>query len=319
MQEPLVSICCLTYNHEKYIDQCLAGFVLQKTTFSIEILIHEDASTDNTASIIKEYEAKYPLLFRCVYQTVNQFAIQNTLVNILFPMAKGKYIALCEGDDYWTDPYKLQKQVNALEESEDYFFCFSSVVMLNNNVKNIVRPDSPKFLYSIEDFILNQQILGVATYVFRNIMDKSLWNNKLICGDKFFTFYFASIGKAIYIDTPTAVYRDHGGGVHSKLSDSEKVNTVIHDFKIIDKELKYKYHLVFKQSLKLSVKYIYNTLQMHISTGQYSKARRDIIIWLKIEPFYKIIFKIRFKEQVKIMLGTAYYMKLFECYKFYKK
>ena len=104
-----VSICCVTYNHENFLRQCLDGFVMQKTNFQFEILVHEDASTDGTEEIVKLYEEKYPNLFRCVYQSENQFLKQNTLVNILFKMAKGKYIALCEGDDYWTDPYKLQK------------------------------------------------------------------------------------------------------------------------------------------------------------------------------------------------------------------
>lgn len=124
---PKVSICCLTYNHEKYLKQCLDGFVNQKTSFDYEILVHEDASTDNTASILKEYEIKYPKLFKCIYQKENQFSKQNTLVNILFEMAQGDYLALCEGDDFWTDPYKLQKQVDFLESNRSYNFSGHSV------------------------------------------------------------------------------------------------------------------------------------------------------------------------------------------------
>src|SRR5437879_148231 len=107
-----VSICCVTYNHERFLAECLEGFVKQQTTFGFEILVHEDASTDNTVGIINDYEARYPHLFRCVIQKENQFYKQNTLINILFPMAKGKYIALCEGDDYWRDPLKLQRQID---------------------------------------------------------------------------------------------------------------------------------------------------------------------------------------------------------------
>ena len=114
MEIPLVSICCVTYNHENYLRQCLEGFMMQKTNFFYEILVHEDASKDNTAKILREFEAHYPDRFRCVFQTENQFYKQNVLINILFKMARGKYIALCEGDDYWTDPYKLQKQVDFL-------------------------------------------------------------------------------------------------------------------------------------------------------------------------------------------------------------
>jgi glycosyltransferase involved in cell wall biosynthesis len=97
MQNPIVSVCCITYNHEKFISQALDGFLMQKTDFNFEVIIHDDASTDNTAMILKEYEENYSNLFRCVYQTENQFKKQNTLTKILFPMTKGKYIALCEG------------------------------------------------------------------------------------------------------------------------------------------------------------------------------------------------------------------------------
>ena len=136
MQKTLVSICCVTYNHENFIRQCLDGFVIQKTNFVFEILVHEDASTDKTALILKQYETNYPQLFRCVYQSVNQFAIQNTLVNILFPMAKGKYIAICEGDDYWTDPYKLQKQVDFLEANPEFSICTHNVIVSERGKKD---------------------------------------------------------------------------------------------------------------------------------------------------------------------------------------
>lgn len=110
----LVSISCITYNHEPYIRECLDGFIMQKTDFAFEVLIHDDASTDKTADIIREYEAKFPNLIKPIYQTENQFSKKVGSINAKFnyPRAKGKYIALCEGDDYWTDPLKLQKQVD---------------------------------------------------------------------------------------------------------------------------------------------------------------------------------------------------------------
>ena len=119
---PLVSILCDTFNHEKYISQALDGFIMQQTSFPFEIIVHDDASTDNTAQIIREYELKYPDLFVPIYQTENQFSKPevNIWTDITFPKARGKYIALCEGDDYWTDPLKLQKQVDFLEENPEY-------------------------------------------------------------------------------------------------------------------------------------------------------------------------------------------------------
>jgi glycosyltransferase involved in cell wall biosynthesis len=127
----LVSICCVTYNQKKYITECLNGFINQKTNFNYEILVHDDASTDGTSDIVKKYEKYHPKLFRNVYQKQNQFLIQNTLTNILFPMAKGKYIALCEGDDYWTDPLKLQKQVDFLDQNSKCSYVFTKRKILN--------------------------------------------------------------------------------------------------------------------------------------------------------------------------------------------
>ena len=114
--EIMVSIICNAYNHEPYIRDALEGFVMQKTDFVFEILIHDDASTDKTADIIREYEAKYPDLIKPIYQTENQYSKGIGAPSIFqHPRVKGKYIALCEGDDYWTDPLKLQKQYDAME------------------------------------------------------------------------------------------------------------------------------------------------------------------------------------------------------------
>jgi glycosyltransferase involved in cell wall biosynthesis len=119
--KPVVSICCITYNHEKYIEDALEGFLIQKTDFPFEILINDDASTDSTADIIREYEAQYPNLIKPIYQTENQYS-QGKKPNqeFNFPRAIGKYIALCEGDDYWQNSLKLEKQVDFLEKNKDY-------------------------------------------------------------------------------------------------------------------------------------------------------------------------------------------------------
>jgi len=121
----LVSICCLTFNHQNYIRQCLDGFMVQQTNFKFEVLIHDDASTDNTATIVREYEHKYPAIIKPIYQTENQYSNGiKPSIKFQFPRVKGKYIAMCEGDDYWTDPLKLQKQVDFMESHPNLSFCF---------------------------------------------------------------------------------------------------------------------------------------------------------------------------------------------------
>ena len=122
-KEIIVSICCATYNHQKYIRDAIEGFLMQKTTFPFEILIHDDASTDGTADIIREYEAKYPDIIKPIYQRENQYSKGIKISQVYqFPRAQGKYIALCEGDDYWIDPHKLQKQVDYLERNPHVSF-----------------------------------------------------------------------------------------------------------------------------------------------------------------------------------------------------
>lgn len=116
----MVSIICTVYNHEKYLRQTLEGFVTQETSFEYELLIHDDASTDNSAAIIKEYERKYPHIVKPIYQTVNQYSQGRRISKLLISQAQGKYIAFCEGDDYWTDSKKLDKQITILEAHPEY-------------------------------------------------------------------------------------------------------------------------------------------------------------------------------------------------------
>lgn len=127
----MVSVVCDVYNHEPYLRQCLDGFVIQKTNFKIEVLVHDDASTDKSAEIIMEYTNKYPDIFKPILQQENQYSrgvgIWKTYQ---FPRVAGKYVAICEGDDYWTDPLKLQKQVDYLETHPNFSMCFHRVECL---------------------------------------------------------------------------------------------------------------------------------------------------------------------------------------------
>ena len=136
MMKPLVSICCITYNHEHYIKDALDGFVMQKTDFPFEIVISDDCSKDGTRKVIDEYKAKYPNLMRDISPEQNMGAMRNFWY--VQRNAQGKYVAICEGDDFWIDPYKLQKQVDFLEANNDFSMCFHGAIIKNETDTEVI-------------------------------------------------------------------------------------------------------------------------------------------------------------------------------------
>ena len=119
-----VSVICITYNHEKYIEQALRGFISQKTDFAYEVIVHDDVSTDGTINIIKKYQNEYPELIIPIFEEENQYSKGVSITrDIVLPLARGKYVAFCEGDDYWTDPHKLQKQYDYMESHSECGLC----------------------------------------------------------------------------------------------------------------------------------------------------------------------------------------------------
>lgn len=228
-KEALVSICCLAYNHGNFIKQCLDGFLMQQTNFKFEVLIHDDASTDNTAKIIKGYEKKYSGIFKPIYQSENQYSKGvKPIFKFLFPRAKGKYIALCEGDDYWTDPLKLQKQVDFLEANEEYSLCFTSKSNIDSEgvFINEARYGHQKS-WGANDVLDGGFIAPIQTIVSKNLSQEFIeFCNKLpnrTGGDRLYTYFYGLKGKLKYIDDNTANYRVHSGGVWSGLDERQKL------------------------------------------------------------------------------------------------
>lgn len=216
-EEILVSIICITYNHEKFIKDALESFLMQKVDFNYEILIHDDASTDNTAKIIREYERKYPDLVKVIYQKENQYSKGKPVISNLYKIAKGKYFAFCEGDDYWIDKNKLQKQVNFLEKNKEYSATYHNVLIVNENGKEI---NDGRETFPIRE---EQDIQGVpedfsffpgqgATIVSRNFYQKLLKKNIDIDvyktnGDMKLPIIFLSMGKIKIFEDIMAIYR----------------------------------------------------------------------------------------------------------------
>lgn len=162
----VVSVICNTYNHEPYIRQCLDGFVMQKTDFSFEVLIHDDASTDKTADIIREYEAQYPDIIKPIYQAENQYSKKTGIMKTFqYPRVKGKYIALCEGDDYWIDPLKLQKQVDFMEANPKCSLCHTDFIIQNDIINESTEYIHPLYndKFKIISDIINGNVYRIQT------------------------------------------------------------------------------------------------------------------------------------------------------------
>jgi len=212
-EDIMVSISCITYNHEKYISDAIEGFLMQKTNFKYEILIHDDASTDDTANIIREYEKKFPDLIKPIYQKENQWSkgvrrIEN-IYNI--PRAKGKYIAFCEGDDFWIDPYKLQKQVDFLEAHEDFTMSIHAAKRVTPDGKflnSYLGPyKSGDQVFDIKD--IGKYFFATASKVVRKDVIEVLPNWAYIgeAGDFPMELIIFSKGKVFYFDQVMSAYR----------------------------------------------------------------------------------------------------------------
>ena len=220
MQLPLVSICSITYNHAPYIRQCLDGFLMQKTNFKYEIIIHDDASTDGTAEIIKEYAEKYPDLITPIFQTENQYSkgLRGFYARFVYPRAKGKYIALCEGDDYWTDPLKLQKQVDFLESHPDYVMCWQQCkfYLQTENRFTIIYPNDGIKSITKQDFLYGLSMPQTLTFMFKkDALDLDLYNKVTFSGDLVLYYLLLRQGNGHCISDIGGVYRIHRQGIWS--------------------------------------------------------------------------------------------------------
>jgi glycosyltransferase involved in cell wall biosynthesis len=214
--EPLVSICCATYNHGQYIRDAMGGFLMQKTAFPVEILIHDDASTDNTADIVREYEEKYPQLIKTIYQTTNQWSKGNKPGRINRLRARGKYLAYCEGDDYWIDPCKLQKQVEFLETHPEYGLVHTDFNVFDDasgKIKSFGNPEKVVPQGEIFEKLLCANFIGTHTIMAkRNLLieadsENDSSNKNWMMGDYPLWLEISKHHKIGYIEQVTSVYR----------------------------------------------------------------------------------------------------------------
>lgn len=282
----MVSIHCITYNHEPYIRQCLEGFVMQKTNFRFEAIVHDDASTDRTADIIREYAAKYPNIIKPIYETENQYSKRDgSLRRIMDAACTGKYIALCEGDDYWIDPLKLQKQVDFLEANPEYSMCFHNAVIFYQDDKK-----TPKIFNNIVcecdinlEQLINKWIVPTASIIYRkDILPIPEWANQIYSGDMTLALVAYAKGKIRAFPAIMSFYRKNVGSMSSKYRGIDgyvfvrSQHTLLYE--LFDKWTDGRYHNILMKridSLREEVRF-------------FSLRKKSLILALFCMPFFSI-------------------------------
>lgn len=225
---PLVSICSITYNHAPYIRQCLESMLMQRTNFDFEIIINDDCSTDGTTEIIQEYVKNYPDIVHPIFHEENLYGKgqRGFFLKFVFPKAQGKYIALCEGDDYWTDPYKLQKQVNFLEKHPDYVMCshrFSKYWQESDVWEEDADKDFKGADYDLQNLIGGKWLTQTLTVMFRrSVLDLHQYERYGMSIDMILFYELLKQGKGYCFPEVMGVYRYHNGGVWSEVSQNRR-------------------------------------------------------------------------------------------------
>lgn len=223
---PLVSISCITFNQAHFLRECFDSFLMQQTNFKFEVVVHDDASTDGTKAIIEEYTQKYPEVFFPMYQTENQYSkgVRGFMPKFNFPRCRGKYIALCEGDDYWIDANKLQKQVDFLENNPEYVACFH-----NAWIENVIENTKYEYHYWKESReVTSKEVIEIGGYVFPTAALMFRSTAKFIplvksrAGDLAMALDLLSQGKFYFLSDFMSVYRRHEDGIYSGLLKDDK-------------------------------------------------------------------------------------------------
>ncbi|MDR0499888.1 MAG: glycosyltransferase [Coriobacteriales bacterium] len=239
----LVSILCPTFNHSSYIRDALDGFINQNCNFGFEIIINDDASTDGTTDILREYQMRYPDVFRLNIQRQNQYqqGVRGPITRILLPMANGKYVALCDGDDYWTDPDKLARQVAYMEANPDCTLCFHPVQVINEVEKTKSIFPASEIEFTLGNLI-KANFLQTNSAMYRRMSDFVPTAKQIMPMDWYLHLCHAANGKIGYINKTMAVYRIHSEGIWTALRKSDSMQFML------DHALpKLRFHLVVRE------------------------------------------------------------------------
>ena len=249
---PLVSVRLVTYNHEKYIAQCLEGILMQRTDFPFEVIVGEDCSADRTREIVLAYAERYPEKIRVLPSEANLGAMPNSYR--VQQACRGKYHAMIEGDDYWIDSRKLQKQVDIMEANPDMTFCFHNVFVVNEDNTSA----SLYYTGAMPDTLTFAETSRISTPVVSHLARSDVlasqpeWRLKIWCGDVLFRLWCAHHGKVGYLNDVMAVYRRHFNGITAKtIAQPEKrFSDIIYLYQQLDRDTGYRHSDVLQEQIK---------------------------------------------------------------------
>lgn len=246
-----VSVCMITYDHEKYIAQAIESVLMQKTNFSLDLVIGEDNSIDNTRKIVKKYQKKYPNKIKLILNKKSLGMVPNFIQTL--KACKGEYVALLEGDDYWTSPNKLQKQVDFLENNTGFVICFHNARTLNQETGDRSRLffyGRQKKVWRLDD-LLRINFIPTLTCVFKNNLFNKFpeWYYHAFPGDWPLHIINAQYGKIGYIDEAMATYRNHGKGATTGSNPIDNYKRYIKTFENIKSYISPKYKPIVSETI----------------------------------------------------------------------
>ncbi|MES0024923.1 MULTISPECIES: glycosyltransferase [unclassified Mesorhizobium] len=232
-----VSVLCQTFNHASFIDQALASIIMQKTSFPFEVIVHDDASSDGTTDIVRAYVAKYPQLVSAVTQQTNLYScgIRGMVAKFLLPLSRGQYWIVCDGDDYFTDENKLEKQVSILDERPECSVCFHPVQFRfddGSEPASQFPQDGSIARFDVETLV-SQNFIPANSAMFRRQSYRKLSVSNMLPNDWYMNLFHALSGKIAFIPEVMAAYRRHSGGIWWQGSENRYAHLRAHGLSIM--------------------------------------------------------------------------------------
>jgi glycosyltransferase involved in cell wall biosynthesis len=304
-----VSICCQTYNHYEYLEQCLDSLLMQKSDFKYEILLRDDASTDGTTLIVKEYASKYLDIIKPLIYSENQFSNGVSPFHDNVKRAQGKYIAICEGDDYWTDPYKLQMQVEHMESNPETSLCVHASTVVKSSTGKVVktiRPSDVSRYFDTDEiiqgggglFATNSMLFKRSSY-----LQRPSYFSKSRVGDYPLMIHLSTLGKVYYLDRYLSVYRTAIRGSWTSTTYSGTIQKMLdHNHNIVQllHEIDHFYERRYARAIQRKIREIeFATLQM---SGAVNKIRNH--------EYADLYASLSLQKKIILFITRTYYPKI---------